>query len=123
MMMTNGLGTWIRVSLVCSSLVAASAASAEEAGTTAESRSDWQRQKCAVFTAAFDDLTAQLGTDGASDAFLMGNRSYIASGCLADVDACPETEKDFAIANGLTIATMNAGAASTFSPFRCRMSD
>lgn len=83
----------------------------------------WQKKKCRVFETAFADLTKRLGTEGTSAAFLEGNRAYIESGCLADVDACPQTELDIEIANGLTIATMNAGAASTFSPFRCRTSD
>ena len=46
------------------------------------------------------------------------NLARFASSC--PVDACPQTPKDIEIANGLTIATMNAGAASSFSPFRCR---
>lgn len=106
--------------LIAAGLGIASAATGEETGTSIDSRSSWQQQKCAVFEATFAELTARLGTDDASEAFLTGSRAYIDSGCLADVDACPETEKDIAIANGLTIATMNAGAASTFSPFRCR---
>jgi hypothetical protein len=113
----------LTLSLAASMAVPAVRATEQEAGTTAEARSDWQHKKCDVFQAAFADLLKGLGTNGASDAFLSGNRAYIASGCLADVDACPQTEKDFAIANGLTIATMNAGAASTFSPFRCRAAD
>ncbi|MCZ8180081.1 MAG: hypothetical protein O9309_13745 [Rhizobium sp.] len=64
--------------------------------------------------------TTRIGPEGLSDGFLAENRRYIESGCLADVNACPQTDKDITIANGLTIATMNAGAASTFSPFRCR---
>jgi hypothetical protein len=117
-------GRWISsaltLSLAALITVPTAHATEQEAGTTAEARSDWQRKKCAVFEAAFADLVKGLGTDGASDAFLAGSRAYIDSGCLSDVDACPQTEKDFSIANGLTIATMNAGAASTFSPFRCR---
>jgi hypothetical protein len=101
--------------------VQASGAAASEPGAEVDAeRLEWQKKKCAVFEAAFGDLVKGLGTEGTSEAFLAGNRAYIESGCLADVDACPETEKDIDIANGLTIATMNAGAASTFSPFRCR---
>jgi len=93
---------------------------AQEAGTTAEGRSDWQRKKCDVYAKALDEILDHVGRDGVSDLFLARNREFIDSGCLADIDACPETDDDIEVANGLTIATMNAGAASSFSPFRCR---
>jgi hypothetical protein len=93
---------------------------AQEAGVTAEERSDWQRKKCDVYTKALAEILDHVGRDGLSEHFLARNREFIDSGCLADVDACPETEDDIEVANGLTIATMNAGAASSFSPFRCR---
>jgi hypothetical protein len=69
---------------------------------------------------ALGDILDHVGHDAVSDRFLARNREFIESGCLADVDACPETDTDIEVANGLTIATMNAGAASSFSPFRCR---
>ncbi|KPF46905.1 hypothetical protein [Rhizobium sp. AAP43] len=93
---------------------------AQEAGTTIGERSEWQVEKCAVFAAALDRILKRMGEEGVTPAFIANNRAYIDSGCLSDVDACPETAKDIEIANGLTIATMNAGAASSFSPFRCR---
>jgi len=91
-----------------------------EPGASTEARSAWQVEKCEVFAKALDRILARMGTDDVSPDFIDNNRAYIASGCLAPVDACPKTPKDIEIANGLTIATMNAGAASTFSPFRCR---
>ncbi|MFN3319458.1 MAG: hypothetical protein ACK43M_11975 [Allorhizobium sp.] len=93
---------------------------AQEAGVTAEERSDWQRKKCDVYTKALGEILDHVGRDGVSERFLARNQEFIDSGCLADVDACPETADDIEVANGLTIATMNAGAASSFSPFRCR---
>lgn len=93
---------------------------AQEAGVTAEDRSDWQRKKCDVYTKALGEILDHVGREGVSERFLARNQEFIDSGCLADVDACPETEIDIEVANGLTIATMNAGAASSFSPFRCR---
>jgi hypothetical protein len=92
----------------------------DEAGETEATRSDWQIEKCEVYAKAFADILDHIGRDGVSPLFLSRNSEFIESGCLADVDACPETDKDVEIANGLTIATMNAGAASSFSPFRCR---
>ncbi|MGC4410225.1 hypothetical protein D4A92_13000 [Rhizobium rosettiformans] len=95
-------------------------AEAEEAGTTAEERSDWQRKKCDVYRQAFAEILDHVGREGVSPAFIAKNEAFIESGCLADVDACPQTKADIEVANGLTIASMNAGAASSFSPFRCR---
>lgn len=95
-------------------------AQAQEAGVTAEERSDWQRKKCDVYTKALAEILDHVGREGVSERFLARNQEFIDSGCLSDVDACPETEDDIEVANGLTIATMNAGAASSFSPFRCR---
>ena len=93
---------------------------AQEAGTTAEGRSDWQRTKCEVYAKALAEILDHVGHVGVSERFLARNQEFIDSGCLADVDACPQTDTDIEVANGLTIATMNAGAASSFSPFRCR---
>lgn len=95
-------------------------AMAQEAGTTAEARSDWQRKKCEVYRQAFAEILDHVGREGVSDIFMARNQAFIDSGCLADVDACPQTEADIEVANGLTIASMNAGAASSFGPFRCR---
>lgn len=95
-------------------------ATEQEAGTTAEARSDWQQEKCEVYRRAFSEILDHVGREGVSDMFMARNQEFIDSGCLADVDACPETEADIEVANGLTIASMNAGAASSFSPFRCR---
>ncbi len=91
-----------------------------QAGETPATRSAWQIEKCEVYRQALSDILDHVGAKGASPLFLARNEAFIASGCLADIDACPLTDKDVEIANGLTIATMNAGAASSFSPFRCR---
>jgi hypothetical protein len=107
--------------LVGSTMIAAEAAAAEqEAGTVAGERSDWQTKKCDVYAKALAEILDHVGRQGVSEHFLTQNQAFIDSGCLADVDACPESEAEIEIANGLTIATMNAGAASSFSPFRCR---
>jgi hypothetical protein len=108
------------LSLAVSVAAPGALAEEQEAGTTAEQRSDWQRTKCDVYARALSDILDHVGRTGVSDRFLAQNKVFIDSGCLADVDACPETEAEIEIANGLTIATMNAGAASSFSPFRCR---
>lgn len=110
----------VALSFSVSILAPGAFAEGQEAGTTAEQRSDWQRKKCEVYAEALSDILDHVRRAGVSDRFLAQNQAFIDSGCLADVDACPETEAEIEIANGLTIATMNAGAASSFSPFRCR---
>lgn len=114
------LGLALALLTAGASLTTRAAVLAQEAGTTADSRSDWQRQKCDVYRQALAEILDHVGRAGVSDRFLARNQAFIDSGCLADVDACPETEAEIEVSNGLTIATMNAGAASTFSPFRCR---
>lgn len=107
--------------LAGSTMIAAEAKAAEqEAGMVAGERSDWQTKKCDVYAKALAEILDHVGRERVSERFLAQNQAFIDSGCLADVDACPESEAEIEIANGLTIATMNAGAASSFSPFRCR---
>lgn len=107
--------------LAGSTMIAVKAAAAEqEAGTVVGERSDWQTKKCDVYAKALAEILDHVGREAVSEHFLAQNQAFIDSGCLADVDACPESEAEIEIANGLTIATMNAGAASSFSPFRCR---
>lgn len=114
-------GPVLALAMAVSTLMAPRALAVEqEAGTTPDARSDWQRQKCDVYAEALAEILDHVGRNGISDRFLAQNQAFIASGCLADIDACPETDDDIEVANGLTIATMNAGAASSFSPFRCR---
>jgi len=40
-------------------------------------------------------------------------------GCTEAIDICPRSSNEIHIANALTLAMMNSGAASTFLPFRC----
>ncbi len=67
-------------------------------------------------------LGAGGGCRGASQinyGFIAPNESFIASGCREAGMACPRSAVELEIANALTLAMMNAGAASTFLPFRC----
>ncbi|MFN3506003.1 MAG: hypothetical protein ACK4ZU_00900 [Allorhizobium sp.] len=115
------LGFAVSFVLVCSLIITVEARAAQqEAGTVAGERSDWQEKKCDVYARALTEILDHVGREAVSERFLAQNRAFIDSGCLADVDACPETDAEIEVANGLTIATMNAGAASSFSPFRCR---
>lgn len=115
------LGFAVSFVLACSLIITVEARAAQqEAGTVAGERSDWQEKKCDVYARALTEILDHVGREAVSERFLAQNRAFIDSGCLADVDACPESDAEIEVANGLTIATMNAGAASSFSPFRCR---
>lgn len=104
--------------LLATALAVATAAAAQE--EEGEAMRAWQAEKCRAYAAAWDAELLGTGTDGLGAAFLGGNEDFIASGCDAGRDICPESDAEFAMANRLTIAAMNMGAASTFLPFACR---
>ena len=59
------------------------------------------------------------GEDGMRSSFLTENETFIVSGCVKETPICPVTNQEIALANTLTIMTMNEGMASTFVPFGC----
>ena len=85
----------------------------------AEERS-WAQEKCARYDKAFHELLDLVGRDGVTEHFIKGNQAFIAAGCSNGADVCPQSPKDFDLANKLTIAAMGFGTASTFLPFICR---
>jgi hypothetical protein len=82
--------------------------------------SAWQVKKCQIYHHAWSRLLEEWGHKRFSAEFVDKNRIFIENACLIDVDVCPNSPMEIEAANVLTIATMNAGAASSFSPFRCR---
>lgn len=80
----------------------------------------WAEEKCARYDKAFGELLDMVGRDGVTDRFINGNEAFIAAGCSNGADVCPQSPKDFDLANKLTIAAMGFGTASTFLPFVCR---
>jgi len=80
--------------------------------------SEWQITKCRVYAQAFEDAAAG-DADNLSRSFVDENEAFVAQGCVERVAVCPRTQADLDVANILTIAAMNAGAASTFLPFAC----
>jgi hypothetical protein len=105
--------TYVLLGAVVALAVTAHAAVATET-------SAWQDQKCAAYQAAWEKLTASLDLSQVNYAFLAGNENFIASGCLAhDMPICARSDVELEAANALTLVAMNAGAASTFLPFRC----
>lgn len=80
---------------------------------------DWVARKCATYQAAWSRALAGAGADTVSAAFIAGNNGFIAGGCVERASICPQSPVELDIANTLSIALINAGAASTFLPFAC----
>lgn len=80
---------------------------------------EWTMRKCDLYQAAFADAVALRGRDGLRPRFLEANRAFIAAGCVQRGRVCAETPEEIALADLLTIMTMNEGMASTFVPFGC----
>ena len=80
----------------------------------------WRETKCERYRQAWAEVKRRFGTEGLGPAFMARHDAFIASGCTADADVCPRSDREIEIANVLTVAAMNAGTASTFLPFSCR---
>jgi hypothetical protein len=83
--------------------------------------SAWQAEKCQIYQQGWEEALETFGSDNLNYNFFAQNENFIASGCVAVPDVCPQSSQEFEIANALTIRMMNAGAASTFLPFRCQV--
>ena len=86
---------------------------------SAQQDNAWAQEKCSRYERAWGEALQFFGTDGLNYAFIAGNENFIASGCTERTAICPRSIEELDIANALTIAAMNAGAASTFVPFAC----
>lgn len=84
-----------------------------------EALSDWQVEKCQIYTESWHKALDFFGTDNLNYSFIAQNENFITSGCTAPASVCAQSSQEYEIANALTLAMMNAGAASTFLPFRC----
>jgi hypothetical protein len=101
-------------------LVASLACGATATGNAQETRATrWQEAKCARYAAAWPEALARFGTEGLGAEFLRWHEAFLASGCRVR-DVCPRSRAELDLANAMTVAAMNAGAASTFPPFLCR---
>lgn len=82
---------------------------------------EWQATKCRVYSEALERLK-DAGLEELSASFLAENAAFVEKGCITRIAVCPRTQADLNAANILTIASMNAGAASSFLPFDCARS-
>lgn len=85
-------------------------------------RSAWQVAKCEMYRENWDKALDFFGTDNVNYNFIAQNENFIASGCTEAAAVCAQSSQELEIANALTVAMMNGGAASTFLPFRCQNS-
>ncbi|QIE44631.1 hypothetical protein G5B38_03280 [Pseudohalocynthiibacter aestuariivivens] len=86
---------------------------------SAVAQDDWSQRKCDLYQQAFADAVTAQGAVGLRPEFLNQNAGFIASGCLTQGTVCARTAEEIALANLLTVMTMNEGMASTFVPFAC----
>jgi len=75
--------------------------------------------KCDRYTEAWNGALAQFGRQGLSQDFLRRHAAFLASGCRSGREVCPRSRAELDLANAMTVAAMNAGAASSFLPFAC----
>lgn len=80
----------------------------------------WTERRCALYAQAWSEALARFGTQGLAPVFLERHEAFLASGCQARLGACPRSPQELALADAMTVAAINAGAASTFPPFACR---
>lgn len=104
-----------RVAVLCAGLIVACApAQAEDTAADA-----WTRQKCDLYSAAWQNVPDIHDMTGASPQFLAQHQGFIDSGCTSDEKICATTARDLELANLMTLLSMNEGMASTFAPFGC----
>ncbi len=112
--MSSHLVLWHGAAAFLAGLLACALPSAASAQTS------WRETKCERYRQAWAEVQRRFGTEGLGPAFITRHDAFIASGCTADADVCPRSQREIEIANVLTIAAMNAGTASTFLPFSCK---
>lgn len=88
--------------------------------TAAQPAQGWAELRCGRYTAAWGEALARFGTDGLGAEFLARHEAFLRSGCRERLGVCPRTPQELALADVMTVAAINAGAASTFPPFACR---
>jgi hypothetical protein len=75
--------------------------------------------RCPGYAAAWAAAQARFGLQGIGAGFIDAHEAFLASGCRRRAAICPQGEAETRLADAMTIAAMNAGAASSFVPFRC----
>ncbi|WP_295812577.1 hypothetical protein [uncultured Nitratireductor sp.] len=79
----------------------------------------WSREKCRLFRQFKEAALAKMGRDTLGDAFVKAQDAFIAQGCLVRASVCPQTAKELAYADLLSLEMINAGATGSFLPFSC----
>ena len=80
---------------------------------------DWSAQKCALYADGWQWVLSTQDLSGISSAFLTDHQRFIDAGCDHSIEICPQSGAEYALADLLTVISMNEGMASTFVPFAC----
>jgi hypothetical protein len=80
---------------------------------------DWATQKCSLYADAWQWVVDTRDLRGVGAGFMATHQAFVDSGCNAALTTCPQTKAEIALADLLTVLSMNEGMASTFAPFAC----
>ncbi|MEM5585713.1 hypothetical protein WNZ15_24860 [Roseibium sp. AS2] len=93
------------------------------APAASETREERRSRNCAYYREMVERALENIDTDALSSGFSHAHDGFVAGGCLVTGAACPKTPADFAFADLLTIMTVSANMGSTFTPFRCPVTE
>ena len=88
--------------------------------TPASEATAWQIAKCRFYEETWRDMIAHYGSEILTPEFRDENERFIRSTCLQRIPVCPRSSEDLAIANALTLGTMNGDVGGSFLPFACK---
>ncbi len=80
----------------------------------------WAEERCARYSQAWGQALDRLGRGGLAQPFLDRHAAFIARGCTPPRDVCPRSEAELLMADVMSAAAINSGAAGSFLPFACR---
>ena len=106
--------TAVALAIACAGLGTPCPASANDSAPD-----DWTARKCDLYAEAWQWVLETRDLRGVSTGFITTHQAFIDSGCDATITTCPQTTAEIALADLLTVASMNEGMASTFAPFAC----
>lgn len=92
---------------------------AAAAEAQAQPARDTPSPRCPRYAADWGEALRRFGSVGLGADFVARHDEFLASGCRSRVAVCPATPAEQRMADVMTILAMNAGAASSFVPFRC----
>ncbi len=85
----------------------------------ADAQDGWSGRKCDLYANAWRDVLATRDLRDVSAGFIARHQAFVDGGCPGTTRICLQNPADIALADLLTVLSMNEGMASTFVPFGC----